>query len=69
MSRSRPHAAGFHAAEEARRSRFSPALAGAKLSGVIRADRIAGVVRLLEEECGVRVERTGDARIVLHRAR
>jgi len=41
-----------------------PTLSQVKLSGVIRADQIAGVVRLLEEE-GVRVERRGDSEIVL----
>lgn len=46
-----------------------PALAAVKLSGVFRADRVAGVVRLLEDECGVRVERRGDTELVLHRAR
>ncbi|MBL9200345.1 MAG: FecR domain-containing protein [Opitutaceae bacterium] len=46
-----------------------PSLAGVKLSGVIRADRIAGVIRLLEEDCGVRAEHTSDHEIVLRRAR
>jgi transmembrane sensor len=45
-----------------------PELGRVKLSGVIRADRISGVVQLLEDE-GVRIERRGDAEIVLHRAR
>jgi transmembrane sensor len=46
-----------------------PSLAGVKLSGVIRADRIAGVIRLLEEDCGIRADRTTDTEIVLRRAR
>lgn len=44
-------------------------LATVKLSGIIRADRIAGVIRLLEEDCGVRAERTKENEIVLRRAR
>lgn len=46
-----------------------PSLANVKLSGVIRADRIAGVIRLLEEDCGVRAERTSENEILLRRAR
>lgn len=45
-----------------------PALADVRLSGVVRADRIEGVIRLLEDDCGVRAERRDDARIVLRRA-
>ena len=45
-----------------------PALAKVKLSGVIRADRTAGVVRLLEDEYGVRVEQRSETEAVLHRA-
>ncbi len=46
-----------------------PSLANVRLSGVIRADRIAGVIRLLEEDCGIRAERTSETEIALHRAR
>jgi transmembrane sensor len=44
------------------------ALAGLKLSGVIRTDRVSGVVSLLEGE-GVEVEQRSDSEIVLRQAR
>lgn len=46
-----------------------PTLTEVRLSGVLRADRIDGVIRLLEEDCGVQADRRDDARIVLRRAR
>jgi transmembrane sensor len=46
-----------------------PALARIRLSGVLRADQTAGVLRLLEDEFGVRAERRGDTEIVLHRSK
>lgn len=42
-----------------------PALAGVRLSGRIRADRIDGVIHLLEQDCGVKAERVDDATILL----
>ena len=44
-----------------------PTLANVKLSGLMRADRIQGVVRLLEEEFGVQAEWRGDTEIILRR--
>lgn len=44
-----------------------PALAGVRLSGRIRADRIDSVIQLLEQDCGVRAERVDDATILLRR--
>jgi transmembrane sensor len=42
-----------------------PALAGVRLSGLIRADRIDGVIHLLEQDCGVQAERVDDSTILL----
>ncbi|MEY4686556.1 MAG: hypothetical protein RIR76_579 [Verrucomicrobiota bacterium] len=42
-----------------------PALAGIRLSGRIRADRIDGVMHLLEQDCGVKAKRVDDATILL----
>lgn len=42
-----------------------PALANVRLSGRIRADRIDGVIQLLEQDCGVKAERAHDATILL----
>jgi transmembrane sensor len=44
-----------------------PALASVRLSGRIRADRIDGVIHLLEQDCGVKAERVDDATILLRR--
>ncbi|MEY3608765.1 MAG: hypothetical protein RLZZ447_1553 [Verrucomicrobiota bacterium] len=42
-----------------------PALTGLRLSGRIRADRIDGVIQLLEQDCGVKAERVDDTTILL----
>lgn len=46
-----------------------PALREVKLSGRLRADNVETLLRLLEDEHGMRATRRGAAEIVLHRAR
>jgi transmembrane sensor len=46
-----------------------PEIETVTLSGVIRTDKTDALVRLLEEECGVRAERRSDGQIVLRKAR